>query len=258
MNDTNTNHTNCLVIANVEIATDNNGLFNLNALHKAGGLSEHKKPSQWLRLKSTQELINSLKNKQSVDSHSGQKAINVNNGGTNQGTFAHELLAISYAGWIKPSFQLLVNQAFIDYRAGKLISSAVTPKNNDTGLPEFRKARAVSTMYGVAEKLCSHLPSLSEQSKQAIYAGLINPIAGPVIPLPILEELTYSASEVGKQLGISAAKVGTIANKHGLKTKENGITVLDQAVHSSKQVPTFRYNQNGINAIKKNMEASHG
>lgn len=36
------------------------------------------------------------------------------------GTFAHELLAISYAGWISPAFQLPVNQVFMDYRTGKL------------------------------------------------------------------------------------------------------------------------------------------
>ena len=36
------------------------------------------------------------------------------------GTFAHELLAISYAGWISAAFQLQVNQTFLDYRQGKL------------------------------------------------------------------------------------------------------------------------------------------
>ncbi len=42
------------------------------------------------------------------------------NGGTTPGTFAHELLAIEYAGWISPKFRLLVNQTFIDYKTGKL------------------------------------------------------------------------------------------------------------------------------------------
>ncbi|MGT3291634.1 KilA-N domain-containing protein, partial [Yersinia enterocolitica] len=34
--------------------------------------------------------------------------------GVNQGTFAHELLAIEYAGWISPAFRLQVNQTFLD------------------------------------------------------------------------------------------------------------------------------------------------
>ncbi|HAX5210387.1 TPA: KilA-N domain-containing protein, partial [Escherichia coli] len=33
--------------------------------------------------------------------------------------FAHELLAVEYAGWISPVFRLHVNQTFIDYRTGK-------------------------------------------------------------------------------------------------------------------------------------------
>ncbi|OTA18172.1 hypothetical protein Xbed_03169 [Xenorhabdus beddingii] len=36
------------VIAGVEITTDSEGRFNLNALHKASGAGESKKPSQWL------------------------------------------------------------------------------------------------------------------------------------------------------------------------------------------------------------------
>ncbi|MGJ0628623.1 phage antirepressor KilAC domain-containing protein [Xenorhabdus bovienii] len=114
------------VIAGVEITTDAEGRFNLNALHKASNTGAHKTPSQWLRRNETKALIaeiesNSLKNSRSVNLHSAQKSINVVNGGVNYGTFAHELLAVSYAGWISPSFQLQVNQTFIDYRSGKLV-----------------------------------------------------------------------------------------------------------------------------------------
>lgn len=44
----------------------------------------------------------------------------VSDEGRNGGTFAHELLAIEYAGWISPSFRLQVNQTFLDFKAGKL------------------------------------------------------------------------------------------------------------------------------------------
>lgn len=45
-----TNSTSLPVIAGVEITTDAEGRFNLNALHKASGLGSAKKPSNWLRL----------------------------------------------------------------------------------------------------------------------------------------------------------------------------------------------------------------
>ncbi|CDH00791.1 KilA-N domain-containing protein [Xenorhabdus bovienii] len=105
------------VIAGVEITTDSEGRFNLNALHKASGGENAKRPSLWLNNKQVQELIDEL----SKNSCLGQEVIKSVRGGTTPGTFAHELLAVSYAGWISPSFQLQVNQTFIDYRSGKLV-----------------------------------------------------------------------------------------------------------------------------------------
>jgi hypothetical protein len=104
------------VIARVEIFEDEEGRFNLNALHKASGLGDHKKPSEWLRSSHAKELVSKLSGK----SHLGQDVIRSVRGGVAPGTFAHELLAISYAGWISPGFQLEVNQTFINYRTGKL------------------------------------------------------------------------------------------------------------------------------------------
>ncbi|WP_368169714.1 phage antirepressor KilAC domain-containing protein [Aeromonas sp. R4-3] len=107
------------VIAGVEITTDDAGRFNLNALHRASQLGSSKAPAQWLRTKQAQELVTEVE-KQTV-----QICI-VSVEGRNGGTFAHELLAISYAGWISPAFQLQVNQVFLDYRTGKL--GPVTPQ----------------------------------------------------------------------------------------------------------------------------------
>lgn len=107
-------------IAGVEISTDAEGRFDLNALHKASGMGGHKKPSEWLRTKQAIELIVEL----SGNSRLGQEVVNSVKGGTAPGTFAHELLAVEYAGWISPAFRLKVNQTFIDYRTGKLLSQA--------------------------------------------------------------------------------------------------------------------------------------
>lgn len=60
---------------------------------------------------------------------------------------------------------------------------------------------------------------------------------------------TYTATEVGNAFGVSANKVGKLANANGLKTEEYGITVLDKSRYSSKEVPTFRYNEKGKREI---------
>lgn len=108
------------VIAGVEITTDAEGRFNLNALHKASGEGDHKKPSKWLRTDMALDLAKELEGQISPS-----KATNTIKGRGITGTFAHELLAVSYAGWISPAFQLRVNQLFIDYRAGKLQQPAI-------------------------------------------------------------------------------------------------------------------------------------
>ncbi|WP_421345933.1 phage antirepressor KilAC domain-containing protein [Aeromonas veronii] len=120
------------VIAGVEITTDEAGRFNLNALHKAHlsmNPSLHKnskQPADWLKLDQTKELIEALFNSEDFhswgfnqeDQHFGLVVTKAGRYGG--GTFAHELLAISYAGWISPAFQLQVNQVFLDFRTGKL------------------------------------------------------------------------------------------------------------------------------------------
>ncbi len=105
------------VIAGVEITTDAAGRFNLNALHRASQAGGHKSPTQWLRRGETNALIAELES-QDVNLHLAP--INKIHGGSAPGTFAHELLAVEYAGWISPAFRLQVNQTFIDYRTGKL------------------------------------------------------------------------------------------------------------------------------------------
>lgn len=100
--------TNQLIISDTLISVDQHKRVNLNALHRASGLGRHKAPNKWLRLTSTNELISEID--QTPDLASG---IKINNGGKTPGTFAHELLAISYAGWISPKFQLEVNRVFL-------------------------------------------------------------------------------------------------------------------------------------------------
>ena len=109
------------IIADGEITTDSEGRFNLNTLHKASGTGPHKKPSEWLRNKQAQELTQEL-----IKTNICALPISKNHGGLNPGTFAHEILAISYAGWLSPKFQLQVNQAFLDYKSGKLESKPLT------------------------------------------------------------------------------------------------------------------------------------
>ncbi|MCO7227596.1 KilA-N domain-containing protein [Pleionea sp. CnH1-48] len=117
------------MIAGVEITTDKEGRYNLNALHRASGGAKHKAPNYWLTNKNTQEVVQEL-----TVTGNPVSPIATSRGGLVQGTFAHELLAVSYAGWIRPRFQLQVNQTFLDYKNGKLTPVEQTPTLNVTEL----------------------------------------------------------------------------------------------------------------------------
>ncbi|MBB8029246.1 KilA-N domain-containing protein [Escherichia coli] len=174
------NPENLPVIAGVEIPTDVVGRFNLNALHKASGEGDHKRPSKWLVTEQAKSLISELK-KQSPNSGLGQEVIKTVKGGAYPGTFAHELLAVEYAGWISPAFRLQVNQTFIDYRTGKLVAS-----NNQ--LPNFDDPIAAAEAWIEAKK--SERIALGYAERQARYiSNLESHLANGITPVQFCKQL---------------------------------------------------------------------
>lgn len=165
-----------LIIGNVEVITDSEGRYNLNALHRASGGNPAHKPSQWLRLKSTEDLVNELK----VQIHTlPSEPVKSIHGGDYNGTFAHKLLVVSYAGWISPSFQLRVNQAFLD---------AQSPKHQ------------IPQTYAEALQLAANqAKQLEEQKPKVEYFDLVSK-----------NETHLNATQVGQKVGLSAFAL----NKH--------------------------------------------
>lgn len=122
---------------------------------------------------------------------------------------------------------------------------------------ERSRAMLLNAQYRML-KLFMGKPELQKLSPVAVETlgikateSIINANLGEYLPEV---EKTYSATEVGNALGITAAKVGKIANAHGLKTDEYGITVMDKSRYSSKEVPSFRYNERGKAKIKEILE----
>lgn len=76
-----------------------------------------------------------------------------------------------------------------------------------------------------------------------------------VIALPEASEKTYTATEIGTLLGISANKVGRLAVAHNLKTEKYGKWYHDKSRYSSKEVETFRYYENAIDELKNILKA---
>jgi len=93
-----------------------NGLYSLNDLHKASGSDDKHKPSNFIRLDTTQALIaeisncSDLSNYQPVESRTGKFG----------GTYACRELVIAYAAWISAAFNLKVIRVFLDSAAPPL------------------------------------------------------------------------------------------------------------------------------------------
>ena len=74
--------------------------------------------------------------------------------------------------------------------------------------------------------------------------------------LPESTEKWYTATEIGKELGISANKVGRIAKANGIKAPEGesneyGRWIFSKSQYSSREVSSFIYSEAGLDWFRK-------
>ena len=86
---------------------------------------------------------------------------------------------------------------------------------------------------------------LQAKSAEALNGGV------PVLPLQEVERKTSSATEIGAMFGVSANKIGKLANKHNLKTDAYGKLFYSKSEHSVKEVETWRYYDSVIPVFEK-------
>lgn len=258
---------NAIVIESHSIAVKADGMYCLNDLHKAamalGKATEHQNPAKFLRNAEVMAFVAAVELESQICPTKEAKGqicpLKIIKGGKNPGTWAVELVAMKYAGWIDASFEVQVYAAAQALRHGD-IEKAVElsgSKAAKAALDDMRlakattlRAQALDQQIKNAQAICNLLPHLSEVSRQTITASLVNPVVGAdIIPLPVMTERYYTAGEVGERYGISANKVGRIANEHNLKTEQYGKFFLDKSRSSTKQVETFRYNEAGAEAV---------
>lgn len=103
---------NALVIANTQIRQDVAGRYCLNDLHQASGGAKRHQPSDWLRLKQTQELVAEVKNYPEGLREFPEAPIDTVNDGFGNGTYAIKELVYAYAMWISAAFHLHVIRAY--------------------------------------------------------------------------------------------------------------------------------------------------
>ena len=112
--------------------------------------------------------------------------------------------------------------------------------------------RRANILYKIA------MATESTSSKEALLAKAAEVLTGEMT-IPVMKVKYYSAGEVGKKLGIKAQKVGKIANRLGLKAEQPsqnkyGRWANSKSRYSDKEVPQWLYTDEGIKAVKKELE----
>lgn len=111
------------------------------------------------------------------------------------------------------------------------------------------RARIASEFRKIAEK--TDIPEykhICQQRAAEVLSGI------PLLPMEEAKEITYSATDIGKMLGVSANKIGTLANKHNMKTPQYGKYFYSKSEHSCKEVETFRYYECAIAKFREILE----
>ncbi|EFL9618719.1 KilA-N domain-containing protein [Escherichia coli] len=179
------------VICGVEIAIDDEGRYNLNNLHAAamaqGKATESQRPGAFLQSRQVKNFVQVLTDATKIASTLSIK------GGTNQGTWGLELVAIRYAAWLSPEFEIEVYQTFLDYRTGKLTAPQTT---NSVGINEALLQELLLQMRENQEYQRREITILRSELAQ-LKADRIIPMSA-VIDQQLLRERNELAERLGQ------------------------------------------------------------
>lgn len=164
------------------------------------------------------------------------------------------LLVMSFTGKPAMEWKMKYIKAFNEMEAQlregttKVVTKVVTtiaPQELELRLKEANSEQAKLWM-----KLADRANIIEYKQIADSYAA--NTLAGKeVFALPEVNEKTYSATEIGELLGVTANKIGRLAKDNNLKTSEYGKLFYDKAKGCSKQVETFRYYGKAIDRFRE-------
>lgn len=116
-------------------------------------------------------------------------------------------------------------------------------------MEENAKTKQAQLLFKVATGTASN------SARERIFAHIATELTGEKF-MPELREEEFSAQEVGDKLGITANKVGRIANILDLKAEQPGENqfgrwAMSKSKYSNKEVAQWLYYQAGVNEINK-------
>nr|WP_315249268.1 KilA-N domain-containing protein [uncultured Duganella sp.] len=201
---------NHLMIADVQIRTDEHGRFSLNDLHKAavaqGANERTKEPGKFLASPMTAELIAELEITQNPgDLLTPAPESVAASAGRNGGTFVCKEVVYAYAMWISPKFHLQVIRTFDAVTTGKLApaqrkAKAPKPPVLEAAAmipPVFRALRSCGIDKNAAAIGANQIATAQTGVNLLAMAGHSH------LPTPT-QQICYTPTELGKRFCQSA------------------------------------------------------
>ena len=188
------------------------GLLMANATEMAKPFGKTTK--DWLRTSQAQELINSLSIKRRI---SLTDLVIVNQGGTNQGTWMHEDVALLFSQWLSPDFYLWCND-----RIKELLTTGVATASNDDALIAQamqvlqRRLDASRQRTQILEGTIEHQQEeIKQLAPKAEYTDCV-----------LQSTSTYTMTQVAKEIGMSAIALEKHLHDQGVMFRQSGQWIL--------------------------------
>lgn len=164
---------------------------------------------------------------------------------TEKGALLHAKSLNTDQAW--QAYECLVDTYFSVREQGQL------PQRPDrTKALQVKEMNARVRMSNQFLKLANAETTLSKDYKSILIAKAAEVLAGEaILPMPKSEQKMYTATEIGKMLGVSAQKIGRLSSQNGMKTEEYGEFYKDKSPYSCKEVDAFRYNEKAVERFKE-------
>lgn len=159
-------------------------MVNATNMAKAFG----KTPKDWLRTNQTKEFISTLSGVRQI---SPTELVAVNQGGSKQGTWMHEDVAMEFARWLSPKFAIWCNDRIKELARTGVTTVAATPAARDD---DEVIAHAMQVLQRRLDQKDSRINLLEGQVRKLV------PLAD-YLDAVITEDKTYTMTEVAKFLG---------------------------------------------------------
>nr|DAE30202.1 MAG TPA: KilA protein [virus sp. ct5rm7] len=195
-----------------------------------------KQPSDWMRLKQTEEFIASLSAVRGIPRTQLLRVIRGGNG--IQGTFFHEDVALEFARWLSPLFAIWCNDRIKELLQG-VMPSASDPRFVLEVLDRLRDGYAEGLV--LREENDRLLDTLEAQTHKVEFYDNVHRSRKPD------DKRIYRISQIAAELGMTGAELNRVLQEKGIQRRRGHIWV-PMPEYEGKGYTRKRTFQNGLDS----------